>query len=115
VQNFIVVPFLLLDVKSSLAAWRATNFYALYLIFVPFVLLNLAGGLSHLKRLQRQRDAKVTRKLTKEEEEQERKRVEWEKHEEKKAQKRGQGFPSMGMDFEGVESADEGEGVKKEL
>ncbi|GAA5916433.1 hypothetical protein JCM6882_001561 [Rhodosporidiobolus microsporus] len=125
VLNFAVVPFLLLDVRSSLAAWRAVNFYGLFLVFVPFLLLNTLGGLRYLKSLQKQRDAKAARagggrRMSKGEEEQERKRVEWEREEERKRRNRGEGVPSMGMDVEGMveeeerRAAEKGKG-KKEL
>ncbi|GAA5830940.1 hypothetical protein JCM11251_005086 [Rhodosporidiobolus azoricus] len=118
VLNFAVVPFLLLDVRSSLAAWRAVHFYGLWLVFVPFLLLNTLGGLRYLKGLQRKRDASVKGKTVgKLEAEQERKRLEWEQEEEKKRVRRGEGLPSMGLDVEAmVEEEERRNGrAKKEL
>ncbi|GAA6004044.1 lysophospholipid acyltransferase [Rhodotorula paludigena] len=110
VLNFAVVPFLLLDVRSSIEAWRQVSFYGLYLVFVPFLALNILGGLAHLKRLQRKRDARAASrqgKLSAEEREQERKRVEWEKQEEEKRVRRGEGVPSLGLDVEGMVEEEE--------
>lgn len=119
--DFAVVPFLLLDVRSSIEAWRQVSFYGLYLVFVPFLALNVLGGLAHLKRLQRKRDARAASgqgKLSAEEREQERKRVEWEKQEEEKRMRRGEGVPSLGLDVEGMVEEEErmsGVEAKKEL
>lgn len=36
--NFIVAPFLLLEIGPTMQAWKNVNFYGLFAIFVPFVL-----------------------------------------------------------------------------
>ncbi|GAA6038523.1 hypothetical protein JCM8097_004611 [Rhodosporidiobolus ruineniae] len=120
VLNFAVVPFLLLDTKASLAAWSTVHYYGLWLVFVPFLALNMGGGLRFLKGLQKQRDAKASRKLTKQEQEQERGRVEYEQQQEEKRRRRGEGVPSMGMDVERMMEEEEKEEkgglrAKKEL
>ncbi|GAA5862519.1 hypothetical protein JCM8547_002091 [Rhodosporidiobolus lusitaniae] len=115
VLNFAVVPFLLLDVPSSLAAWRAVHYYGLVLVFVPFTLLNLLGGLRYIKAAQKKRDACAGaggKKASKEEQEQERKRVEWERNEEEKRKRRGEGFASMGLDVEEMVEREERQGRK---
>lgn len=94
--NFAVVPFLLLDARLSIRAWREVDFYALYMIFIPFLVLNVFGGVGVLKKYQKRRD----RKRTEREEEQERRRIEWEAREERKRQLRGEGLPSLGLDVE---------------
>lgn len=94
--NFVVVPFLLLDARLSIRAWREVNFYALFMIFIPFFVLNVGGGLGVLKKYQKRRD----RKRTELEEEQERRRLEWEDKEEQKRKRRGEGLPSFGLDVE---------------
>ncbi|GAA5973687.1 hypothetical protein JCM11641_005079 [Rhodosporidiobolus odoratus] len=104
VLNFAVVPFLLLNVSASIAAWKAVHFYGLYLVFIPFFVLNMFGGLGHLKRTQKKRDSRA---LTGLEKEQEKKRVEWEKQEERKRLSRGQGVPSLGMDVEAMVEEEE--------
>ncbi|GAA6000668.1 hypothetical protein JCM10207_004601 [Rhodosporidiobolus poonsookiae] len=117
VLNFAVVPFLLLDVRSSLAAWRAVHFYGLHLVFVPFVLLNWLGGLATLKRMQKKRDAAAAKPSAGEKKAEE-ERVRWEKQEEEKRRRRGEGVPSMGMDVEHMVEQEEREarqGAKKEL
>ncbi|TNY20048.1 MBOAT, membrane-bound O-acyltransferase family-domain-containing protein [Rhodotorula diobovata] len=120
VLNFAVVPFLLLDVHSSLTAWRAVSFYGLVLVFAPFVALNLLGGLGALKRLQRRRDARARTQQTRggtrevEEEERERRRVEWERGEEVKRRSRGEGVPSLGIDVEELVEEEEREEARRE-
>lgn len=94
--NFAVVPFLLLDARLSIRAWREVDFYALYMIFVPFLVLNVFGGVGVLKKYQKRRD----RKRTEREEEQEKRRIEWEAREERKRKLRGEGLPSLGLDVE---------------
>ncbi|BGP37287.1 Lysophospholipid acyltransferase [Rhodotorula kratochvilovae] len=108
VLNFAVVPFLTLEASASLKAWHAVRFYGLFLVFVPFTLLNVLGGLGFLKRLQRRRDARAA-KRTRAEDEAEQRRVAWEKEEEGKRQRRGEGVPSLGMDVEGLVEEEERE------
>ncbi|BGP13333.1 hypothetical protein JCM10213_001480 [Rhodosporidiobolus nylandii] len=114
VLNFAVVPFLLLDVSSSLGAWRAVNFYGLWLVFIPFFILNLGGGLRYLKAVQRKRDSRA---LTSQEKAQEQYRLQYEKQEEEKRKRRGDGVASMGMDVEQMAEEEEREARKgqKEL
>lgn len=105
---------------SSLTAWRAVSFYGLVLVFAPFVALNLLGGLGALKRLQRRRDARARTQQTRggtrevEEEERERKRVEWERGEEVKRRRRGEGVPSLGIDVEELVEEEEREEARRE-
>ncbi|GAA5928633.1 hypothetical protein JCM3775_004589 [Rhodotorula graminis] len=116
VLNFAVVPFLLLNVHSSMLAWRSVSFYGLALVFVPFVLLNFLGGLPMLKRAQRKRDAEAAKrhKRTTADDEQERRRVEWEKSEEDKRRRRGEGVPSLGIDVEELVEEEEREERRRE-
>jgi len=114
--DFAVVPFLLLDVHSSILAWRSVSYYGLALVFVPFVVLNFLGGLPALKKAQRKRDAEAAKrhKRTTEEDEQERRRVEWEKSEEDKRRRRGEGVPSLGIDVEELVEEEEREERRRE-
>ncbi|GAA5952711.1 hypothetical protein JCM21900_000412 [Sporobolomyces salmonicolor] len=112
VLNFAVAPFLLLDVPSSLAAWKAVGWYGLWLVFLPILLLN-AGLAKQLKGMQKRRDSRA-RSRTKDEEESERKRVEWEKQEEEKHRRRGEGLPSMGLDVEGMVEEEERQEQQRE-
>ena len=77
-------------------AWRAVGFYGLILVFLPTLIFNF-GLAKDLKRRIRKRDAK---ERTKEEEEIERRRLEWERSEEEKRVRRGEGVPGIGMDIE---------------
>jgi len=52
--NFVVMPFLLLDVRSTLQAWSKVGYYGLYLIFIPYAFFLLGGG-GRLKAVQKQR------------------------------------------------------------
>ncbi|GAA5846641.1 hypothetical protein JCM5353_000744 [Sporobolomyces roseus] len=96
VLNFTVTPFLLLDIPRTMKAWRAVGFYGLILVFLPTLVFNF-GLAKDLKRRIRKRDAK---ERTKEEEEVERRRLEWERSEEEKRVRRGEGVPGIGMDIE---------------
>ncbi|GAA5924596.1 lysophospholipid acyltransferase [Sporobolomyces koalae] len=97
VLNFAVVPFLLLDVPSTLQAWKTVGWYGLIMVFGPTLVFNL-GLAKSLKSKIKKRDARAER--THEEEENERLRLAWEKSEEDKRQRRGEGVPGMGMDIE---------------
>lgn len=97
VLNFAVTPFLLLDVSRTVQAWRSVGFYGLLMVFVPTVLFNL-GLKGVLKTRIKRRDQLAVR--TKDEDEVERKRLEWERFEEEKRLRRGEGVPGIGMDIE---------------
>lgn len=104
--NFIVVPFIVLEVSSSLQVWSSVNHYGLYMIGVPFLVLHF-GGAAYLRGVLKRRDAHASRS----DQTEEANRVEWERLQEIKRANRGEGIPALGieLDFEAVEG---GEGKK---
>jgi flagellar biosynthesis/type III secretory pathway M-ring protein FliF/YscJ len=98
---------MLLSVKDSVACWKAVNYYGFFIVFGPIVVLHL-GLAGLLKRALMRRDARA---VSREEREEEVKRVEWEKREEAKSERRGEGIAALGMDVE--ELAEEGEEEKE--
>ncbi|KAM0749795.1 MBOAT-domain-containing protein [Meredithblackwellia eburnea MCA 4105] len=109
--NFIVVPFILLGVRPSFAAWHVVYYYGIFLVAIPMLALNL-GLAGVLKRQLKIRDAKWEKKVSEEEREMEVERIKWEKREEEKRIMRGEGVASMGLDVEKM--AEEEEKVAKE-
>lgn len=109
--NFIVVPFIVLEVSSSLQVWSSVNHYGLYMIGVPFLVLHF-GGAAYLRGALKRREEHASRS-ERESQAEESDRIEWERLQEIKRANRGEGIPALGieLDFEAVES---GEG-KKEL
>lgn len=59
-NNFIMVPFMTLDVPFSLEIWSTVHYYALPCIFIPFLLLKF-GGSAYLQKLIRVRDERTVR------------------------------------------------------
>lgn len=94
--NFAVAPFLLLSVRDSLAAWASVDYYGLIGVGIPILVFKF-GLAAAFKKALRKRDEKAVRKAGGEEE---RKRLAWEREEQRKAAARGKGIPSMGMDVE---------------
>lgn len=110
--NFLVAPFLLLEVRTSLLAWSSVHFYGLWMIFLPLVVLHL-GGAKVLRVMLKKRDARHLEKGERERNErEERERREWERREEEKRRLRGEGVASLGLDVE--ELVEEERGEKKE-
>ncbi|GAA6063886.1 hypothetical protein JCM10212_001368 [Sporobolomyces blumeae] len=112
VLNFVVVPFLLLDVATSLEAWRAVSWYGLWMVFVPIAAFHLGLAQALKRRIKRRDLRKVER--TRDEQEMERKRLEWEASEERKRIRRGEGVPGIGMDFESMVEEEEREAREAE-
>lgn len=52
--NFIVIPFMLLEVRPTFLAWSRVHYYGLFLCFVPLAAFRLGVGKT-LKQKQRQR------------------------------------------------------------
>lgn len=94
--NFAVAPFMLLSVEGSLAAWKVVNYYGLFLVGVPILALKL-GLAGVLKRALRKRDEGAVRSADGDEE---RRRLAWEREEQRKRLARGEGIASIGMDVE---------------
>lgn len=108
--NFAVAPFMLLSVQGSLAAWASVNYYGLFLVGIPILALKL-GLTGALKQALKKRDEKAVREAGGEEE---RKRLAWEREEQRKAAARGKGIPSMGMDVEQMLEEEEREEKRRE-
>ncbi|KAL8279887.1 hypothetical protein RQP46_007737 [Phenoliferia psychrophenolica] len=108
--NFIVTPFCVLDVGRSFAAWGSVGYYGIWAVLVPMALLNL-GGAKWLSKEIKKRDARAGKGGREEERKMEEERVRWEKSQEEKRVKRGEGVASLGMDVE--ELAKEEAGAKK--
>jgi len=97
VLNFAVAPFMLLNVRNSIAAWRVVNWYGMVMIFGAMALLKVGLG-AQLKGLRKRRDAAAGRREG--EKEERRAREAYEKQEEGKREKRGEGWPALGVDLE---------------
>ena len=104
--NYTCAPFVVLNFRDSLAVWGSVGFYGIWAVALPMAALNL-GGAKWLSRQLKIRDAKYAKKGSAEERQMEEERIKWEKREEDKRVRRGEGVASLGMDVEelaGVES-----------
>ena len=104
--NFIVVPFIVLEVSSSLQVWNSVGNYGLYMIAGPFLVLHF-GGAAYLRGALKRREEHASRS-ERESQTEETTRIEWERLQEIKRANRGEGIPALGieLDFEAVESGE---------
>lgn len=101
VLNFAVAPFMLLNVRHSVQAWRAVGWYGMVMIFGAMGVLRVGVG-RWLKGVRRGRDARAERREGEAKERVEREA--YEAQEEGKRRKRGEGWPALGVDLEKEES-----------
>jgi lysophospholipid acyltransferase len=59
IVNFTVIPFILLDVHSSLMGWRLTHYYGHFMVGAPLLIFWL-GGKKWLVGLQKERVKKLS-------------------------------------------------------
>ena len=113
VLNFIVVPFIVLEVGPSIQVFASVNYYGLFLIFVPFFLLQV-GGAQVLKSALKRRNEGASKGDRESRVEREGRR-EFERDLEVKRKARGEGIPALGVEMAeatGEESGAELEGKK---
>lgn len=110
VLNFAVAPFMLLSVESSLKAWGSVNWYGIWGVLIPMIVLGF-GGRKELDRRIKLRNLRAAKgKVEEKEEKEETRRVEWEEKMEQKRKLRGEeGVASLGMDVEELVREEEGE------
>lgn len=111
VLNFIVVPFIVLEISSSLAVWATIAYYGAFLIFIPLLGLNFLGGAKFLKRALKRRDERASKNEREGKTEGE-ERVRYEQAVEEKRLRRGEGVPALGLEPLGLDDSDE---EKKEI